>query len=244
MMLLIKVVILQTVVFGLVLFFMKKILTGDTESAVNRLNESYEEVRKKKEELTQRITEIEAEYAKRKEEADKISGQIVDKAKSDGDAKKEEILREAKKEGEAIIMKAMGTMDSIRREVNRELGLKTLDFCATLLKGVFSSKVATGVHLVFVNDFIEEMEALDMSKIGPEVDRVEVVTYQPLAEEYKKRIIGTVTAKLKRPVTLEEQVDAALLGGVIVKFGGLAVDGSLAGRINESAVERKHGLEE
>jgi len=142
----------------LVLFFLKKILTGDTESAVNRLNESYEEVKKKKEELLKMIADLNAEYNKRKEEADKISNEIVDKAKADGEAQKTVIIKSAKEESEGIISKAMGTVDNIRREVTTQMEFKTIEFCGELLKGVLSRKASAQINDVFVKEFIEERD--------------------------------------------------------------------------------------
>ncbi len=241
--LLIKIVILQTIVFGLVLFFLKKILTGDTESVVNRLNESYEEMKKKKEELSRMTGEIEAEYNKRKEEADKVSNEVIDKAKNEANVKKEEIVKEAKKESEALIAKAMGTVDNIRREVSREMYLKTVEFCAELLKGILTQKGSAQIHEVFVNDFIDELKGLDMSKIGPEVQKLDLTSFKALSEKDKKAIEEIASSKLKRKVAISETVNGALLGGVILKFGGLALDGSFEGRIKEVAVEHKKKIE-
>ena len=51
---LLQLIIVETLIFGIVLYALKRILVKDTDSAVNRLQDSYEEVKKKKEELAQR----------------------------------------------------------------------------------------------------------------------------------------------------------------------------------------------
>ena len=238
-MLLFKIVVLQTIVFGLVLFFLKKILTGDTESAVNRLNNSYEDVKKKKEELTKMITQIETEYNQRKGEAEKIGSQLVDKAKEEGESKKADIVKTAKSEAEDIISKAMGTIDNVRADINRELFLKTVDICSELIKNILSQKAALQVHEIFVNEFLEELKGLDMSKIGSEVERIDIVTFKSLEEKEKGQIKEIAADKLKRQLDISESVDTKLLGGMVLKFGGLALDGTLAGKIRESALAQK-----
>jgi F0F1-type ATP synthase delta subunit len=238
-MLLLKIVILQTIVFGLVLFFLRKILTGDTDSAVNRLNESYEEVKKKKEELVKLITDLEAEYNKKKEEAEKIGGEITDKAKTEAESKKVQMLKDAKEESEGIIAKAMGTVDNIRKEVTSQMELKTITFCGELLKNVISHKAAPKINDIMVKDFISDLENADMTKIGPEVDSIEIDSCAPLEKGDTLKISEIVAGKLKRQVKVSERTDPDLLGGLTVKFGSLVLDGSLAGKIRDSMVIEK-----
>lgn len=60
---------------------------------------------------------------------------------------------------------------------------------------------------------------------------VTVTSAMPLSAEQSATLARALTTRLKRTVRLSESVDAALIGGAIVKAGDFVVDGSLRGRI-------------
>lgn len=61
----------------------------------------------------------------------------------------------------------------------------------------------------------------------------EVTTAVPLTEELRASISSKLSAALDRPVTLRERVDAAIVGGVVVKVAGRVLDGSLASQLDQ-----------
>ena len=60
-MLTLQFIILQVIVFSAVVYFLKKILSGDTESAVKRLGIVYEDLVKKQKDLTEKLEAAEKE---------------------------------------------------------------------------------------------------------------------------------------------------------------------------------------
>ena len=54
-MFLIKLIIIQVIMFGAVIYMLKKMMYGDTESAVSRLDKSYKETAQKKQEVADKI---------------------------------------------------------------------------------------------------------------------------------------------------------------------------------------------
>ena len=77
-MMLLQFIILQVIVFSAVIFFMKKILSSDTQAAVGRLDTTYQDLLTKQKELNEKIEEAEKEYAAKKEE----SVQLLEKMKN------------------------------------------------------------------------------------------------------------------------------------------------------------------
>jgi len=61
----------------------------------------------------------------------------------------------------------------------------------------------------------------------------EVTTAIELSEELRASLVSKLTAALRRPVTLRERVDAAIVGGVVIKVAGRVLDGSLASQLDQ-----------
>jgi F-type H+-transporting ATPase subunit delta len=64
---------------------------------------------------------------------------------------------------------------------------------------------------------------------------VEVISAVPLSEEQKQEIGAAMKSRLGKNVRLNCDVDAALIGGAIIRSGDMVIDGSLRGRLEELA---------
>ncbi|MFH1767795.1 MAG: F0F1 ATP synthase subunit delta [Candidatus Omnitrophota bacterium] len=238
------IILFQTIVFFIIYFFLKKLMWGSTESAVNRLNEEYGEINKKKEELTVKIQQIEEEYKARKEETEKAVLEIKDKADLDIQEKKDESFTKAKLTAEKIIADAMSSQVKIREDIQREEHLKMLDTCEATLKRIFSDIVKGELNKFLVADFLREFENMDLGPVPLYVEEVEVVTSADLSDTMKKAIEEHISTKLKRKMSVKEVVDKKIIGGVIMKFGTLVVDGSLVGKLKDIIASDKQTAED
>ena len=66
---------------------------------------------------------------------------------------------------------------------------------------------------------------------------VEVISAIALNGAQADKLAQALSARLKRTVRMQNTVDAALLGGAIVRAGDLVIDGSLKGRLQRLATE-------
>ena len=57
--------------------------------------------------------------------------------------------------------------------------------------------------------------------------KVVVETTQPLPDNDKNLIINNLSKKLNKRIILEEQIKTNLIGGIIIKYEGKVIDGSL-----------------
>ena len=69
---------------------------------------------------------------------------------------------------------------------------------------------------------------------------VEAVTAVPLAADLRERIVKRLEEKTGSSVVLTESVDPGIVGGLVLRVGGVVVDGSVRHRIEElrEALER------
>ncbi len=69
---------------------------------------------------------------------------------------------------------------------------------------------------------------------------VEVVSAIELASAQRERLAAALTKRLGRQVRLHCSVDAALIGGAIVRSGDFVIDGSLRARLDRLAQQMTH----
>jgi F-type H+-transporting ATPase subunit delta len=66
---------------------------------------------------------------------------------------------------------------------------------------------------------------------------VEVVSAVKLDAAQSDKLSAALSTRLKRNVRMKNSVDAALLGGAVLRAGDLVIDGSLKGRLDRLATE-------
>jgi F-type H+-transporting ATPase subunit delta len=97
-------------------------------------------------------------------------------------------------------------------------------------------RVLTENHrLLLLPEISMHYEAL-RSAVENTVD-VEVVSAVPLDAAQSGKLQQALSTRLKRQVRMHNSVDAALLGGAVVRAGDLVIDGSLKGRLERLATE-------
>lgn len=245
-MILLQIVIIQTILFGAVIFFLRKIMMGSTESAVNRLNDAYVQMNKKKEELAQKIKQAQEDYEARKKEAERIGEKIKNDADKEARDLKDNILKKAHEEAERMIVDTVGAKEQIREEIIKEEKIKMVGYCRELLTGVYEDIVRDRVDEVLIEGFLDDVRELNTDSMPPGINKIEVISRKPLSEKLRKKVREVVESKIKGKVDITETVLEDILGGVTIKFGNLVLDGSVAGKLQEKAnamqgkIERGH----
>lgn len=60
---------------------------------------------------------------------------------------------------------------------------------------------------------------------------VNVHSFSPLSDGQQKRLIETLTKRLKREISLDMSIEPSLLGGALIQAGDLVMDGSIRGQL-------------
>jgi len=82
----------------------------------------------------------------------------------------------------------------------------------------------------FLHDIIIAFRALVAEAKGLAV--AQVTTAVPLADDQRKALIGRLQAKTGHTVELDEKVDRAILGGMIIILGDQIIDGSVRHKLS------------
>jgi len=236
-------ILIQTIVFGIVIFILRKMMIGDTNSAVKRLNDSYSEINKKKEELAKKIQEIEKEYQKRKAEAEKVASELKNKAEEEMGNKRDDMLKKAREEAERIVSDAVSMKEKIRGDLRKEEQLRMVDVCEDILSSSLKEIFIDKIDEDLTGDFLNEFDAMDASRIPANIAEVELIMSRKLSDQLKSKAMEAIHKKVKKEIPIKEKIDQKLLGGVVIKFGSLILDGSLISKLKEIAIERKHLIE-
>lgn len=236
--------LMQIIVFGVVLYFYKKITSGDTENTVKRLGAVYEDLLMKQKNLTEKLQTAEEEYQAKKEEsaaiADKLAGQAMDEARK----KEEEILKKARAEAEDILSKAHSSRDQIGKEMEIAAGRKMVDFAADLLNHVYDEKIRKIIHGQFIRNFIEQAKKSDLASIDLQGQHPTIRTAMALNQEEREQLRQVIAERLGIPdLEVEEALDEKLVAGVAMQIGTLLLDGSFANALREAASQVKEKLQ-
>ena len=239
----IKFLLLTFVVSGVIIFILHRTLVSSTEGAVNRLNEEIAKANAKQAELSIKIKAADEELAKRKQEAKELAEKMKSDAETESKEQREKMIQTARKESEDIIAKAQGAREMIRKELEKEMDMRAIEFSMKILNDILSEKTKGALDETLLSEFFANLQNLDMSKIGRDISTVEVVTLNALSSDKVSQLKLVLKSKLNRDVDIKSVTDPQLGGGVLLKFGSMAIDGSIKNLIRESAVEIQETVE-
>ncbi len=241
--LLIRAVIIGMVVVGVGGFFIWKFSKDTIDKDLNRLNKETEAVLTKQTELNEKIKQASEELSKRKSEADALVLKMTEDAEKAAREEREKLVAKARQEGEDIITKANNTKEDIRKAIIKEMDMRAVDFTAMILDNVLSKEGRLALDECLIMEFIESLSKMDMEMIGEDIKTAEVVTSSALSERMRNRLSETLYSKLHRTIDVTVTVDPKVLSGMVLRFGSLALDGSLKNMVRESAVTLKEKIE-
>ena len=234
---------LMILICGILAFVLRWFLFSSTESSVRRLDEEVERKQELQIELGKKLKKIDEELEQKRKEARELSQRMHNDAEQSSKEKREEIIAQSRQESEEILNKARESTEKMRRELEKELDIRAVGLSMDILNKVLTDKGKGAFNQVLIEEFIENLKVTDTSHINADVSEVHVVTVSPLPETYKLSIAKILQDKLGREVLLKSVTDAEICGGVILKFGCLALDGSLRNLLRETGVSMQTQME-
>ena len=213
------------------------------EGAKERLTLDAEAARKREAELNQKIKEADAELQRRKKELDVMEKKMRQEVEEQSAKQKEEIIGKARIEAEEIITKAQNAREQIRRDVEKTMEIKIVDYAAGIASEILSVKVKEALDKYLIAEFIEKLKKVDMSRIGADIKAAEVISATALPEALLEEMAGVFKDKLSRDIKLNTKIDPTVVGGVVLMFESLQLDGSLQNALKESANTLKQQVE-
>lgn len=241
--LIIQFLALTTIISGALIFVLHRVFVSSVEGAKQRLERDAEAARAREAELNRKIKQADDELAARKRELDQLEQKMKGQLEEEANKHKEELVNKARAEAEDIILKAQNAAEGIRRDIEKQMELRIIDYSTKILNEILSKKAKAAFEKDLVEEFIAQLQEVDMSKISLEIKKAEVVTSCGLPESDLKRIESIVKGKTAREMTFESKISDEFVAGVVIKFGSLHLDGSLRNAVRECAVSLKSEIE-
>lgn len=221
-----QVVTAAVIIGALYLFFGSQV-----KIALSRLQVLHQESMEKEEvinrELERAKIQAQSEISRSQEEAKNI----LDSARANAEKTILESEERGQLEAKKILAEAEEKIKHMEKEVLASVDAKAVALAQDLIKYTFSQKGYAALQAQLIDDLIEDFKAMDNSRLGPNVDQAEVDTPVALSPVEKQRLAEVLSAKMGHPVALDEKIDDSLISGLVIKLGGLVVDGSLKNKL-------------
>ncbi len=242
-MLVLNVIIGFLVFGGIVIFILKKVIFTQTNVQVKQINEAMKRNDKLRLEMEQKVKDCEEACRVKMETAKTEAGNILKEARSKSEEEAKEALERAKKQGEEIVEKANTAKEKIKNDIIKEMDFKALEFASRVFLRVMEKTMSEKLNDILVQDFILGLESLETKYISAEVSEAEVISRYKLSDSTKEKIKQAIDKKLKRKIQLTDKVEEGVLAGIVLRFGTLAIDASLASKIKETCEQIKKETE-
>lgn len=238
-----KFLFLTAIICGGIIFALHHFFISSVEGAKQRLEKDAEAARAREAELNRKIKQADEELSARKKELDQLEQRMKNQLEEEANKHKEELVTKARTEAEEIIVKAQNAADGIRREIEKQMEIKIIDHATVILGDVLGKKAKVSLEKDLVEEFIEQLKSIDMSKISPEIKQASVVTSTGISDVDMKRIAEIIRSKAGRDIVLSSKIDGVHVAGVVIQFGSLMLDGSIRQAVKESALALKLEVE-
>ncbi len=241
--LIIQFLLLTVVISGAIIFALRWVLFNSVDGAKQRLDRDAEAARQREAELSQKVKEADEQLRQRKKELDVIERKMRQDMEEQSSKQREEMVNKARAEAEEIIVKAQNAKEAIRKEVEKNMELKIIDYSVSVINEVFTVTVKDALDRQLFKEFIDKLNAVDMSRLGPDVKTADVITANPLDQNALNEIAAIFKTKLNRDIKFNPKIDKTLVGGVMLQFESLLLDGSLQKSFKEAAAAIKLSVE-
>jgi F0F1-type ATP synthase membrane subunit b/b' len=241
--LIIQFLILTAVISGALIFALYMVLIRTVDGAKQRLDREAELARQREGELNQKIKEADAELQRRQKELDVMEKKMRMELEEQASKQREELVQKARTEAEEIIIKAQNSRESIKREIEKNMEVKIVDYSVKILSEVFSNAAKDALDRQLFVEFIEKLKGVDLTRLGPDVKSADVITANALDQAALQTITQLFKEKLGRDLKLNPKIDKAVLSGVLLQFESLLLDGSLQNYFKEAATTLKQQIE-
>jgi ATP synthase F1 delta subunit len=235
-MLIVSMLLLMAIVFGGMIFFLRKILTQNVIVATKHIEELSQDHAQKQTELTRQVEEAKLKSDEMlrtaQEEALRTKTQII----RDAEAERDRILQQTHTKSEEMMQQADKSRQMLLAEVTERIAKEAVDKACELIHDTLPEQFKLDVHKGWMAELLEDgFEQFERLKIPEDLKDVKIASAFPLDEAQRKNLTKKLKGALHRDIVLQEEVNPRMVAGFVVTIGSLVLDGSLRGKIQERA---------
>jgi len=234
----ISLIVFEVLLFVALLVIFRRVMQKNVVSATQHLDDLSHDYDLREKKITQEMDEA------KKKAQDIIAGAQGEAAKG-----RDETMRVAQQEKDAIIAQARARADETMQqadkarqqllgELDQRIAREAIHKACDLIQETLPEEFKKIVHAHWVEDLIANgFQKLDRLHLPEGVDEVKVVGAFPLQEEERRRLTQRLTEIVGRDVSVQEEVDPAMIAGLAISIGSLVLDGTLRNKIQERALK-------
>jgi len=189
------------------------------------------------ERITREAEELRQEYEKKRKNIDAEIAALKNEARIVIDETRQQMLREAYQEIEAMRARAEEELAQQRADALRLHRSKIGELVTALTRRMMEDILTPQLHQAYLDAFLDQLRSVQLagriSTNGGSAVSAELITATPLGQEDKRRIATTLETVVSQSIDLACRVDAGLIAGAMVRLGDMLIDGSLQGQLQQ-----------
>ena len=235
-MLIVWLILIQVIIFGGLIFILRKVLTQNVVLATKHIEELNQDYAKKETELNRQMEEVKQKsdeiLKKAQEEAQQTRQQII----KETEAEKDRVLQQTHTQSEELIEQADKSRQLLIGEINDRIAKEAVNKACELIQDTLPEQFKREVHQHWIEELLDSGFAqFERLKIPAGMREVKITSAFTLNDGHRKNLTKKLKDTLKREMSLKEEVDSKIVVGLIVTIGSLVLDGSLKNKIQERA---------
>ncbi len=243
-MLFLTLILVQIGIFGILVLFLRQIISRNITHATDHLSEINSDYNQKLEDAKKRQQEADHYYdetlVKAKTDTEKLKAQILKEARE----VEENLVKQGRKQVEDILQQANNAKDTIVSEAERHIEQGAILKACDLIEQVLPQAITLEMHEQWCADLLRHgLDTLKRLNMSGDVKEAQIISAHPLEAAQKAAFEKKIREETGKPLKLTETVDPSLIAGICVKIGSVVIDGSLKFRINEAVRHAKSAVQ-
>jgi len=235
-MLIASLVTLQLIIFGVLIFVFRRIMTQNVVVATKHLDELSQDYAAKEQEVNRQMEEANTKaqeiISSAQTEAEKIKTETLKQA----DEERERLIREARTQAAEMIEQAEKSRNQLISEIEERIAREAINRAGDLIYDTIPEEFRRLVHGQWVEDLIENsFRQSERLRLPEKLAEVKVVSAFALSEEQRKKLSRQLKEAFGSEISVKEEVDPKIVAGLLINIGSLVLDGSLKNKIREKA---------
>lgn len=235
-MLIISLILFQLLIFGGLIFLLRRVLTKNVTDATKHLEELSHDYSEKEKKLNQQLEEAKEKSQDiirvAQQEAEKLRAQNI----KDVESQRDLILNQARSQSDTIIQQADKSRQALISELEVKIEKEAINKACELMQVTLPEKFRQEVHLYWVKELLEEgFSQLKHLQFPEDIDEIKITSAFPLTEEQRNNLSKKIKDVLGHDAQLKEETESRVVAGLIISIGSLVLDGSLKNKIEEQA---------
>jgi F-type H+-transporting ATPase subunit b len=237
--------LLQTINFLVVVWLLSRFLYRPIKRVIEEREAADRKAAEMAEEKVRAADETRREYEAKIAEFAAAQRNEEKRLHAEMERERQAMLEAAEKKGNEVVAEARERVARERKEALEDLGEQIASLATDLARKALGDGVLRGEALCeFVLKYLDDQTEPDVedlrSDLAKDGGRLSIASAMPLSDAERSRWQEAMTARFK-DARIEFETDAALLGGIELRFPHAVLSFSVADRLNRAAKNLKAG---